>query len=686
MRRDTKLRVLVTNARRRKAVPIVRALGKAGMEVTCADSIRHATAALSRYCRGWFRHPDPSSPDFLDAFVRHVRKARYDAIFPLDDDVLQILSANRARLANPDALLLPDHDKLALAADKSLLVPYAGAVGLAAPVTRIVRTAADLHALTDFPLPAIVKPSHGSGSRGMSVARTPQELRRICHSGLALGRTLLVQDRLPAKGKGIGYFALFDRAHNLVAEFMHRRLRENPVSGGPGTFREAIYDDRLAAQGRRLLRSLNWTGLAMVEFKEDIRDGIAKLMEVNPRFWGSIALPIFSGVNFPVLAAKVTAGMHVKPVTEYHIGRKARWFWPGELLHLAASVRRGRWPKGFCDFFRKDICYDLLSVADPLPAPALVLSQIEGRFARPANPPAPKPQPQTRKPEAVMTVDVEDWFHILDSSATPPIEQWSALESRVERNVMRLLELFGRTATRATFFWLGWVAERHKYLVRRCADAGHEIASHGYAHLLAFRVGRDKFRRDVARAKAILEDITGRQVPGIRTAGFGITKRARWAFEEIRRAGHTYDASLFPAARAHGGMADAPAGPHTLLTTAGKLVELPASVAHFAGRAVPLFGGGYLRLAPKWLIAEGIARLSRANRPLVVYVHPREVDPRHPRLALTPRRRFKSYVNLHTTMAKLEWLCRRHSFTTAADLAADVSAAGQPAPANQLAA
>ena len=268
----------------------------------------------------------------------------------------------------------------------------------------------------------------------------------------------------------------------------------------------------------------------------------------------------------------------------------------------------------------------------------------------------------------VLTIDVEDWFHILDSSAVPGVKRWDSLESRVEGNVERLLEMLEGAGVRATLFWLGWVAERHKDLVRRCQQAGHEVASHGYGHVLAYQVGRKGFREDVVRAKSILEDITGRSVPGFRAAGFGITDEAPWAFEVIREAGHVYDASVFPAARGHGGMADAPLAPHVVDTPAGPLPEVPASVVEVRGRRVCLFGGGYLRLAPQSIIEWGIHQLESAGRPLIVYVHPREIDPDHPRLPLGLKRRFKCYVNLHTTMPKLEWLCREFSFCTMGEL------------------
>jgi polysaccharide deacetylase family protein (PEP-CTERM system associated) len=268
-----------------------------------------------------------------------------------------------------------------------------------------------------------------------------------------------------------------------------------------------------------------------------------------------------------------------------------------------------------------------------------------------------------------ISIDVEDWYHILDSPAAPPLAQWHCLPSRIEANLNRLLELLDRHSVKATLFWLGWLAERNPALVRRSAAAGHEIACHGFGHVLAYRVGRRAFAEDARRGKAVLEEITGQSVAGFRAAGFSTTDDTPWTFAQIRAAGYVYDSSVFPARRGHGGMAGAGVRPYVVHTEAGDLLELPQSVVTILNRRVSLFGGGYLRLAPLPLIRWGIDRLRRAGQPLIVYVHPREIDPHHPRLPLGPLRRFKSYVNLASTMPKLDWLLANYRFVTLRDLA-----------------
>ena len=266
------------------------------------------------------------------------------------------------------------------------------------------------------------------------------------------------------------------------------------------------------------------------------------------------------------------------------------------------------------------------------------------------------------------SIDVEDWFHILNDPAVPQVDVWETLESRVEPNMEHILRALDDRKVKATFFWLGWVAERHKGLVRECCGLGHEIASHGYHHVQPHAVGAELFKDDVDRSRKLLQDITGKQVLGFRVAGFGIKTCTAWAFDVIREAGYEYDSSVFPAQREHNSMLLANSGPHFIYTRAGPLLEVPLVAADFLGLRLFLFGGGYLRLAPRRLIRWGIERLHRKGLPLVVYVHPREIDPDQPRLQMGPIRCFRSYVNLKSTIPKLRWLLDNHQFCPLRDL------------------
>jgi len=273
------------------------------------------------------------------------------------------------------------------------------------------------------------------------------------------------------------------------------------------------------------------------------------------------------------------------------------------------------------------------------------------------------------KPISAFSCELEDWFHILDSDHIPTIDAWPGLPLHAEKSVDRLLDLLEENGAKATFFCLGWMAERMPEVVRRCWRAGHEIASHGYGHVLAYQVGRQGYWDDIVRAKKILEDLIGEEVVGFRSPGFCVKEENRWVFDVVAQAGYRYDASVFPARHAHGGLRQAEPGPHVIATESGPLVEIPTSTVNWMGRRVCLFGGGYLRIAPLPLIRWGIRRLYRQGQPLIVYMHPREIDPSHPRLPLPLMRRFKCYVNLCSTLPKLQWLCAHHGFVTMRTLA-----------------
>jgi len=291
-----------------------------------------------------------------------------------------------------------------------------------------------------------------------------------------------------------------------------------------------------------------------------------------------------------------------------------------------------------------------------------------------------------RRCSNAFSCELEDWFHILGSERAPRIEAWSGLPLCAEKNVERLLQLLEDNNAQATFFCLGWMAERMPHVVRRCQRAGHEIGSHGYGHVLAYEAGVKAFREDIVRAKKVLEDLTGEEVTGFRAPGFSVTDDNRWLFDAVAEAGYKYDASVFPTHHGHGGLCGGNPDPHILETRAGTLVEIPMSTVSILGRRVCLFGGGYLRLAPLRMIQWGARQLRRAGRPLIVYIHPREIDPGHRRLPLRPVRRFKCYVKLKSTMPKLKWLCEHHQFTTMKTIAAQVTEMMETQPASAAAA
>jgi polysaccharide deacetylase family protein (PEP-CTERM system associated) len=254
---------------------------------------------------------------------------------------------------------------------------------------------------------------------------------------------------------------------------------------------------------------------------------------------------------------------------------------------------------------------------------------------------------------SIFSVDVEDWFHILDVPSAPVLSEWAGLPSHVEKNFRKLLDIFSECNVQVTCFFLGWVGERFPHLVKEAVARGHEIASHGYGHQLVFQQTRDQFHNDVRNARLLLEDIAGTPVIGYRAPGFSTTEDTPWFFEALVDAGYQYDSSVFPAVRGHGGIRDGRREPHRMDEVG--LVEFPITVGDMMSKRVCFFGGGYLRLFPYWLIRKKAHEVLAEGRPVVFYIHPREIDPQHPRLPMSRKRTFKSYVNLDTT----EWKVRR---------------------------
>ncbi|MCC6840477.1 MAG: polysaccharide deacetylase family protein [Flavobacteriales bacterium] len=278
---------------------------------------------------------------------------------------------------------------------------------------------------------------------------------------------------------------------------------------------------------------------------------------------------------------------------------------------------------------------------------------------------------------SVFSVDVEEWFHILDVPSTPPLAQWAVLPSRVEPSFRAMLETFAEKKVRTTLFFLAWVAERYPHLVREAVAGGHEVASHGYAHELVYKQDRATFLADITKAKQIIEQAGGVAVKGYRAPGFSVTKETPWFFDAVAEAGYRYDSSVFPGERGHGGLPGAWPVPHTIATGHGNLVEFPISLSAVFGRPMYFFGGGYLRFFPYRLIRSKAKGVLAENRPVVFYLHPREVDPDHPRLAMSAKRRFMTYHNLRSTLPKMRRLFDDLPMATFSELM-DAGIAGSP--------
>ena len=363
--------VLITDGHWRKSLAAVRALGQQHIPVTVGETCRPATAALSRYCTHSLRYPSPehAAGQFLEWLDDYLKNNPQRMLLPMEDATVLLAAENRDKLSAHTFIPVVPADMFKKVRQKDYVLRLAQKLGVPTPRTWFVDDMATLPSLASrLPYPVVIKPRIGSGAVGVSYASDAKSLiqqYRRTHARFAFP---MIQEKIPAQGPGLGASFLFDAGGICRATFMHRRIREYPVSGGASTLRVSIWRDDLRDMGVTLLRALDWFGVAMVEFKLDPRDGVPKLMEINPRFWGSLALAVHAGVNFPHLLYRMASGEHPRPVESYRLGVHCRWLLHGDLLHFVKNRQRHRLKPGFFNNGFSGMRYDILSLKDPMPA------------------------------------------------------------------------------------------------------------------------------------------------------------------------------------------------------------------------------------------------------------------------------------------------------------------------------
>jgi polysaccharide deacetylase family protein (PEP-CTERM system associated) len=268
----------------------------------------------------------------------------------------------------------------------------------------------------------------------------------------------------------------------------------------------------------------------------------------------------------------------------------------------------------------------------------------------------------------IISVDVEDYFQVEAFASTIPSASWGAYESRVERNTERVLDLLDDCRVTATFFILGWVAERYPSLVRKITERGHEPACHSYWHRLLYKLTPDEFREDTLRAKYAIEQAAGLEIYGYRAPSFSVTSRSAWALDVLAELGFRYDSSVFPVRHDVYGVPSAPRGPFRVATPFGPIIEFPMATFRLSvGPNLPVGGGGYLRMLPYWYTKHGVERAWREGLPVVSYIHPWELDPQQPRLNGPLKSRLRHYTNLNGTERRLRSLLALDKFSSFRD-------------------
>lgn len=256
-----------------------------------------------------------------------------------------------------------------------------------------------------------------------------------------------------------------------------------------------------------------------------------------------------------------------------------------------------------------------------------------------------------------LTIDVEDYFQVSAFARHIPRSSWDGLPCRVERNIDRILMLLDKHEIKATFFTLGWIAERYPSMVKKIVENGHELASHGYAHHRVTELSREEFHDDITRSKSLLEDISGQSVQGYRAPSFSINRNNLWTLDCLGEAGYRYSSSIYPVAHDHYGMPDAPRFAFDPGASRG-ILELPVTTVRLFGRNFPAGGGGYFRLWPYAISYWFLQRVNTVDRqPAIFYFHPWEIDPDQPRQSgISFKTRFRHYLNLSRMEKRLDAL------------------------------
>ena len=362
--------VLVTDGHFRKSLAVVRSLGRRGVPVTVGERTFLNTSFFSKYCAKRLVYPSPRRfpNQFIEFLLNEIKKNRYECLFPMEEETLLLTAKYHSEISTYTHLLISDLKRIEFVRDKRNLMQFAEANGIPIPKTHYLPPPQSLPPWGGGEGERyVIKPRISSGSFGIAYVKKKEDLiasyQRV-HERYPLP---MIQEWIP-DGEGVyGLSALLDEASNIKAAFVHKKLRTYPVQGGPSTLREGVEHPQIMELGLSLLKSLNWVGIGMVEFKVDPRDGIPKLMEVNPRFWGSLQLAIVSGVDFPYLLLKMARGESFDPVLHYAVGKRCRWLLLGDILHFLNNPNRFHLRPSFFQFFDPNTSYDIISRDDLLP-------------------------------------------------------------------------------------------------------------------------------------------------------------------------------------------------------------------------------------------------------------------------------------------------------------------------------
>ena len=378
--------VFVTDAQNRKTLAVIRSLGKKGILVTAGEETAFATSHFSKYCHDFVVYPSPrKDPELFYKFLLdHLKRNYYDVFFPMDDDAILVSAKHKQEISQYVRVPIADFVTLMKARNKVQTIKIAMKCGVPCPQTYFIHNLEEIKCLRNrIDYPVIIKPQESSGSRGIVIVNSKDDLLSQYQKIHQRYPFPLIQEMIPVKGEKYQVSALFDHYSEPKAVFVQKILRQYPVNKGADTFSESVCNRKIERLGIKLLKAMNWYGVAGVEFIVDPRDGIPKLMEVNPRFWASLQLAIFSGVDFPFLLYKMAVDGSIEEIRNYKIGKKYRWLLPGDILSFLADFHRlERRPSFFNFSLNHDITYAILSRYDPGPTIGFAIATFRYLFSK----------------------------------------------------------------------------------------------------------------------------------------------------------------------------------------------------------------------------------------------------------------------------------------------------------------
>ena len=371
--------VLLTDAQLRKTLAAIRSLGNKGIDIIASEDTRWTTSSFSKFCRRGLVYPKPGKePEaFYEWLVKIIQENSINVLFPMDDNVMDVVIAHKEELQKLCRMLLPDAENYNIASDKGLAVAAAKKSGLNCPETWMPKTQDDLLNLDSFvaelAFPLVIKPRKSNGSRGIVVVNKREDFAEQYLQVHQRFTFPLIQEYI-SPGPRFDVCLLFNSQSELRASFVQKELRHFPLDRGPSTVQESVWRPDLVELAAGLLKDLNWQGIAEVEFMLDEKDEKLKFMEINPRFWNSLYLSMLAGVDFPWLLYRLIMDGDVPEVSNYRIGVKCRWSLPGDILHFLFNKNRFRMDPPLWAGKRSGVYDDVLSLSDPGPTLGFLLA------------------------------------------------------------------------------------------------------------------------------------------------------------------------------------------------------------------------------------------------------------------------------------------------------------------------